>query len=540
MSILLTRDRNLEDAFASCADGNEDHVCLHGGDCVPMEGKDLYYCDCSNARDERGVPHVGKWCHIPPETYCGDDKSFFCVNQGSCVEGSSADGTMSLCSCLEGYVGSQCQFVKGDMSSISEEVDGSGSDSVVGNGSSNGDCSIHCQNGAKCEHDTTTSPGSYRCICPDGFEGQFCENVAIPCGPNGNVCHHGSSCLRTIHGEYACDCTSAIFIGGNDNSARKFAGRWCEYEATSYCDDEKQSFCVNGGECQGGDANDDAGYSCSCDETLWTGSMCEVPKEDAANQLLYEECTRTCLNGGNCRKTPQNDDNNQSPKSAFDQESSERCECPQGFTGRSCEYIYEECGNGDYFCLHGSTCVRDDKGENGWSCDCQLTSNGEDTMFAGVHCQHHETTVCTSDKYGNRPLMYDPRKSMTFCFNGGICTEIVEQGESYPACICQPGYTGPHCELLQSITNMQSSEGSEGNSAAILFVCFVLGILLVFIVMVFILRWRGLQLQKQQAIDGRIAKLHSHQSSSGQSDVLEEVHFDDEFDDEDMEDVELL
>jgi hypothetical protein len=278
-----------------------------------------------------------------------------------------------------------------------------------------------------------------------------------------------------------------------------------------------------------------------------------VPKTDGDTEAFYEECSLSCLNGGKCRKGAKNDlslnggeQQGGGPSQSVFNQDFEHCVCPEGFTGLSCEYKYEECGNGDHYCLHGSRCVPNDKNVDGWSCDCQSatssSSSSEGSLFAGDHCQHHATTVCTRQDNGDGSAMYDPATSMVFCVNDGICTEIEENGETRPGCKCPPGYVGDHCELLESArTNRGSnSDGAGGDSAAILFVCFVLGILLVFIVVIIILRLRGLRLQKQRTIDGRVAKLHCHESSSGASSAMEEVNFEDEFEDEDLEDVELL
>lgn len=73
--------------------------------------------------------------------------------------------------------------------------------------------------------------------CPDGT---ICENSA-PCTP------HPSK-----EGSYMCDCYSAL--DENKNSLVKFAGVYCEHQATSYCQSgdpySAHAFCTNGGECK--------------------------------------------------------------------------------------------------------------------------------------------------------------------------------------------------------------------------------------------------------------------------------------------------
>lgn len=138
------------EAFASCADGREDHVCLHGGVCRPTVEDDQYRCDCSSAVDGDGTPHVGKWCHLPPQVLCdvgggggggndtdtndtetnstdntNDDNTglagHFCVNDGTCND----DGP--TCDCGEDFVGVHCEYRTGEDATTEADFQGGGS-----------------------------------------------------------------------------------------------------------------------------------------------------------------------------------------------------------------------------------------------------------------------------------------------------------------------------------------------------------------------------------------------------------------------------
>jgi hypothetical protein len=540
-------DEDDQDSFASCADGKEDHICIQGGECVPLEDSDQYFCDCSNAIDKDGTPYVGKWCHLPPEVFCDEGKQSFCVNHGSCLVGDS--GNISSCDCLDDFFGKHCEYHRDDIIAafLVDKDDEGTSDGVSSlgdeenNNAQNGDdCPLECRNGATCQKN---SQDTYLCKCPEGFEGLLCEKVTTvgyPCGPYGDVCYHGSTCVRTIQGEYACDCTA---------STRDFAGRWCEYEATAYCDADRTFFCVNGGSCISGGANGDGIYSCSCDEKQWSGDQCEISVADTTEDSFSENCTLVCMNGGKCRNSAKkgvthNDDaeGDAAPAQPLFNEAFEHCVCPKGFTGVACEQTYVECGHGEHYCLHGSSCIYDET-MGDWSCDCQGASTSEGDVLAGKYCQHHSTSICTGGDSGVASPIYDPSNSFTFCVNDGICAMIVENGEPHPGCTCPPGYTGLHCELLEAFQNDMDSHpnGTDAeNSAAILFTCFVLGTVLFFIVAVILLRWRGLKMQERQFDDDRIAKLHRLEHGKSQSEHIEEVNFSEDFDDEDLEDVELL
>jgi len=71
---------------------------------------------------------------------------------------------------------------------------------------------------------------------------------------DGTICENNSPCLAhpTKEGSYMCDCMKAT--DSNKNSLIKFAGPYCEHQATSYCQSgtssSEHAFCTNGGQCK--------------------------------------------------------------------------------------------------------------------------------------------------------------------------------------------------------------------------------------------------------------------------------------------------
>jgi hypothetical protein len=568
-----------DDNFASCADGREDHDCFHGGVCRPILENDQYHCDCSTARDSsNGTPYVGKWCHLPPQVYCNDGDvddlgGHFCVNNGTCMEDST-------CDCGEDFVGLHCEYQRGDVTVTEDDLHGGTADNPDGGvggddqgGDDHGDntqsqqggrdCPLQCQNGGTCNKaDDSSSP---TCNCLDGYIGDLCESIqdlGTPCGHTGQSCLHGSTCVRTLSGQYACDCTTAAIGGSNATHLRKFTGRWCQFEASTYCDEDRRYFCANGGRCVGSSPTDDGNFvfSCQCDEMKWTGPSCEFEIGSEARDYDYEDCSLTCLNGGVCRKGAKEDmastllanaggTGGSSSPSVFS-EDFDHCACPDGYAGLVCEHRYDVCGNREHFCLHGSKCTQADVGEVAtspplWTCECEEPFR-PDGKYVGQFCQHHHSMLCTTEDTDKS--VYNPATSVAFCVNDGVCTEIVESGEIHPGCSCPPGYTGAHCELLDTIqgAGMANQNGGDGdaNSAAIIFACSVLGILLAVILLLIVLRWRQLRSQTLKGRDGIIRPGHLEQSNGmnqKQSAIMtEEIDFDPDFDERDLEEVELL
>lgn len=281
------------------------------------------------------------------------------------------------------------------------------------------------------------------CSCPDGFDGPYCEIKKDSCGQN--HCFHGGRCIeRSVDGEvlHHCDCTEANKLG--DTS---YAGRFCQYEATSYCTKSSglqgHLFCVNNGTCKS-----DPYDGCSCQKGF-TGFSCEYvtsahviggpddgPPDDEDDDDDYARqfggdiddgktvvdiaegetpCTLACDNGGTCRnglKDLGQLEDLQSSSFANRDQGLQHCICPKGFAGTSCEIKVETCSSGHHMCFHGGKCVQFSNKEE---CDCV----GE---FSGHHCEHASTEICTE---GER----SPGAPLSFCVNGADCVRKVTASE---------------------------------------------------------------------------------------------------------------
>ena len=114
-------------------------------------------------------------------------------------------------------------------------------------------------------------------------------------------------------------------------------------------------------------------------------------------------CTPTCQNGGRCRHT--------SSSSAY-------CDCPNGYTGSSCQY------RGTQLCTY----AKPRKYMQLWMSLCHAW------MSFGTLNMHLYTCVCFT--------IYFTVTCNPSCQNGGTC----HISSSSAHCVCPSGYTGPYCQ----------------------------------------------------------------------------------------------
>jgi hypothetical protein len=276
------------------------------------------------------------------------------------------------------------------------------------------------------------------CKCHDGFDGKHCEISRIACGDD--HCFNGGTCLeRVVDGNsvHHCDCATAA------TGVDSFAGRLCQYKAEEYCTKDEgfngQLFCVNGGECN----EDDPYQGCDCDSGF-AGFSCEFVMSDfdagtndtdtvdeaergitivdyeASVDVCDLECKEgTCRNGkkelgylSDIAATTAH--LNQTATEEF-----QHCVCPNGYVGLLCEHKVALCPEGEHLCLHGALCTTN--GDDA-SCDCSTTDSDLAPVFAGDHCEHPATQVCTIGEPG-------PAKPLSFCVNFGTCMKNVTSDE---------------------------------------------------------------------------------------------------------------
>uniref|UniRef100_A0A8C9IWM4 Protein crumbs homolog 1 n=1 Tax=Piliocolobus tephrosceles TaxID=591936 RepID=A0A8C9IWM4_9PRIM len=274
-----------------------------------------------------------------------------CQGSATCV---NTPGERSfLCKCPPGYSGTTCETTIGSCGKNS------------------------CQHGGICHQD----PIYPVCICPAGYTGRFCEIDHDECASS--PCQNGAVCQDGIDG-YSCFCVPG------------YQGRHCDLEVDECASDP----CKNEATC----LNEIGRYTCICPHD-YSGINCE---------LEIDECwSQPCLNGATC----------QDALGAY------FCDCAPGFLGDHCELNIDECASQP--CLHGGLCV---DGENRYSCNC--TGSG----FTGTHC---ETLM---------PLCWSKP-----CHNNATCEDSVD---NY-TCHCWPGYTGAQCEtdISECNSNPCQSDG---------------------------------------------------------------------------------
>ncbi|XP_059487265.1 sushi, von Willebrand factor type A, EGF and pentraxin domain-containing protein 1-like isoform X2 [Neocloeon triangulifer] len=189
-----------------------------------------------------------------------------------------------------------------------------------------------CGRTAACVPASTTAH-SYLCICPDGWTGDFCEELdEDPC--LSEPCANGATCLRS-RDKFICHCPSG------------FSGDFCE-EDVNECESNP---CENLGACV-----DLAGsFRCEC-VPGYGGERCE--RLESACQAL-----QPCPADATCQ----------------DEGPDFRCHCPRGRDGNRCLQVVDPCEK--LLCKNGGTCLPEPTTETGVSlrasCACREPFFGE-------------------------------------------------------------------------------------------------------------------------------------------------------------------
>lgn len=195
------------------------------------------------------------------------------------------------------------------------------------------------------------------CPCPNGYTGNFCEKFVGSCSPNpclnGGKCNHVSNRYArapfydSSSHHYYCSCPpnySGYFCqnkiegckvnpcrnGGicyeniNGQPTCKCPGQFTGNNCETFIGECGKNPCLNGGSCVFTNSTYEAFY-CVCRES-YTGRNCEYPFNNNVCQVT------TCQNGGSCY---------------LNEHHQPQCFCQEGFTGNNCEYRIN--------CLHGDT-----------------------------------------------------------------------------------------------------------------------------------------------------------------------------------------
>lgn len=385
-----------------------DFVCLNGGKCNdedgnPMDGR----CNCLEAQNG-DTYYDGLYCQFPSTDVCYKDDTvdevYFCMNNGECQ-----DDHLKGCICPEGYGGFSCELVEG----VDCKLD-------CGD---HGTCRLGAPPGSSYEHAYWYDPDAQAdyeyCECDGGYNGKYCEESGTDCGDF--TCLNGGTCIGA-DGERMvdrCNCLGA-FESGTPNTY--YDGRFCQYPSTSVCfeGNDEAYFCMNDGTC-----NDDYYQGCTCPPGF-SGFSCEF--------LEGTDCTLDCNGNGKCRlgSPPGGSHAHAYWYDPNAQENYQYCECDQGFGGKHCESMGEDCG--EFTCLNGGRCTDDDGNPMYDRCNCLYAyDEATDTYYDGRFCQYGSTSVCYADDV-----------DQYFCMNDGQCQTDYLQG-----CICPDGFSGFSCEFIQ-------------------------------------------------------------------------------------------
>jgi hypothetical protein len=288
--------------------------------------------------------------------------------------GDSAFGAPCLCN--PKHSGPRCEYTNGDNVTTVNEA----GDIVNPSTGSGNNCTLTCNNGGTCTLGKRTASDQedeylywvdednlndgQYCQCTDEWDGPACTVEKVVCGDA--HCFNGATCVARTDTSNADSPTMTHHCdcATADNENQSYAGRYCQYKATEYC-----------------------------------------TKDADLNGELF------CVNEGNCRDNPY-----------------EGCNCPNGYTGFSCEFRTAT----------------------------STTNNGV-------------KIVDESEVYGGRPVIDSPTDSNCTmeCRNGGTCrhgskrlgggldlfagntsymNEEVGTSNDFQHCVCPSNFAGTNCE----------------------------------------------------------------------------------------------
>eukprot|EP00549_Striatella_unipunctata_P021423 CAMPEP_0118710708 /NCGR_PEP_ID=MMETSP0800-20121206/23576_1 /TAXON_ID=210618 ORGANISM="Striatella unipunctata, Strain CCMP2910" /NCGR_SAMPLE_ID=MMETSP0800 /ASSEMBLY_ACC=CAM_ASM_000638 /LENGTH=162 /DNA_ID=CAMNT_0006615009 /DNA_START=17 /DNA_END=505 /DNA_ORIENTATION=- len=142
--------------------------------------------------------------------------------------------------------------------------------------------------------------------------------------------------------------------------------------------------------------------------------------------VIAEDCTLDCVNGGQCQFGEAEFGFAFDEPVPFTEQTNVNqmfCSCPTGYTGIRCEIKFKVCGDNQHTCFNGAECKLgiDSTGMEYLHCDCDPAKSDLTSSYAGVFCQHAAQVFCAPGHPG--------AVRHTFCVNGGRCITSVNPGE---------------------------------------------------------------------------------------------------------------
>ncbi|KRF99246.1 uncharacterized protein Dwil_GK24548 [Drosophila willistoni] len=284
----------------------------------------------------------------------------------------------------------------------------------------------------------------------DRARGPTCEDDVNECfdlaGTDLAACQNNAQCINTP-GSYRCVCRNG------------FTGTHCRLRHNACLAEQSKELCGDHGTCIHSNANAD-GFVCICDQGwTWANTNATVPNSNPCTKDVDEcrpdinPCHRDCINlpgsyrcgpcppgytgdGKNCRDInecapgegsgEENGGCSLQPRVAcINTEGSYRCgRCPPGWNGdgRTCKAADSNTCNGEQICHTQATC---EMISQTMVCSCR----------EGFYGHGYGPNGCTEDS-DRQPCQEH------LCQNNGTC---VLNGGRGTSCICQPGYTGALC-----------------------------------------------------------------------------------------------
>jgi hypothetical protein len=438
----------------------ESSPCMLGATCV--NGMDNYTCDCGCQNGATCITFFGL-CLCPSGflgTYCEQNvnecesspcaAATMCVDQANaytcdcgCQNGGVCDSVTGVCTCLAGFLGTNCSI------NIDECASNPCLASATCVDQANAyTCDCGCHNGGVC-NDTTGL-----CDCLNGFMGNNCSVNIDDCASN--PCLASATCVDQINA-YTCNC--GCHNGGTCNTTTGlcaclpgYSGNNCSVNidecasnpclASATCVDQVNAYtcncgCQNGATCwvPNGQCLCPAGFAgtyCAVNVNECESSPC-VATSTCVDQVNAYTCNCGCQNGGTCNAA------------------TGVCACLPGYAGNNCSVNINECASNP--CQSFSTCVDQ---INAYTCNCGCQNSGTCNTING-------TCTCPSGFLGPRCSSPNPCTA-SLCRNGGTCSvssiTLVSTGlpTFFSNCTCTPEFFGARCENNVTAIECTSAE----------------------------------------------------------------------------------